>query len=158
MKLTKMLFALTLAAGIGLVSCKPKDSAIQTSLEEKIKATTELSGATVTVKDGVATLTGELQDAASLEKATELLKDVKGVKSVVNNLTVAAAPVIEVTADALLSKAVSDAIKDFTTVKADVKDGVVTLTGELAKSSLPKLIMGLNTLKPKKIENKLTIK
>jgi hyperosmotically inducible protein len=158
MKLTKMLFALTLAAGIGLVSCKPKDSAIQTALEEKIKATTELSGATVTVKDGVATLTGELQDAASLEKATELLKDVKGVKSVVNNLTVAAAPVIEVTADALLSKAVSDAIKDFTTVKADVKDGVVTLTGELAKSSLPKLIMGLNTLKPKKIENKLTIK
>ena len=43
-------------------------------------------------------------------------------------------------------------------MKADVKDGVVTLTGEIKKASLPKLMQSLMALKPKKVDNKLTVK
>jgi hypothetical protein len=39
-----------------------------------------------------------------------------------------------------------------------VADGVITLTGEISKASLPKLMMSLNALQPRKIDNKLTIK
>ena len=43
------------------------------------------------------------------------------------------------------------------TLTGEVKDGVVTLTGTLKKSDLQKVMMTLAALKPKKIENKLTI-
>ena len=63
-----------------------------------------------------------------------------------------------VAADDPLTKGVADATKDFPGVKAEVKDGVITLTGEIKRAGMQKLMMGLNTLKPKKIDNKLTIK
>lgn len=155
--------AVAIAATVGFVSCKPKDADVKTAIEEKIKNAPELAGVTVSdVKDGVVTLTGELKDAAAVTKAEELLKDLKGVKSIANNLTVAApvapiAPII-VSGDDALSKAVTDAVKDFAGVTANVKNSVVTLSGSIAKTSLPKLMMTLQALHPKKVENKLTIK
>ena len=95
-------------------------------------------------------------------KCEELAKGIKGVKNVINNCTIAAPPPppapVEITVDDPLAKALVDATKDFPTVKATVKDGVITLTGEIKKASLPTLMMVLNSLNPKKIENKLTIK
>jgi hypothetical protein len=48
--------------------------------------------------------------------------------------------------------------KHYPGVSATIQDGVVTLTGEIKRADLQKLMKSLNTLKPKKIENKLTIK
>jgi hypothetical protein len=77
----------------------------------------------------------------------------------VNNGTVTPPPPpVTISADDTLIKGVADAVKDFTTVKVDVKDGVVTLTGEIKKASLPKLMQSLMALKPKKVDNKLTVK
>jgi osmotically-inducible protein OsmY len=117
----------------------------------------------VSVKDGVATLSGECKDETLKAKCEELVKGVKGVKNVINNCTVAPpppppAPPVDIAAEDPLSKSVTDAIKDFPAVKAEVKDGVITLTGEISKANLPRLMQTLNTLKPKKIDNKLTIK
>lgn len=67
------------------------------------------------------------------------------------------APVI-ITADDSLKTGVRDATKDFPGVKADVENGEITLTGEIQRSQLSNLIQSLNSLKPKKINNKLTIK
>ena len=39
-----------------------------------------------------------------------------------------------------------------------MKDGVVTLTGEIQKTALPKVMQALSALDPKKIENKATVK
>jgi len=84
------------------------------------------------------------------------------VKSVVNNATVTPPPPppppVEIAADDPLTKSVNDAVKDYPGVNASVKDGVVTLTGEIKRSSLQKLMQSLNSLKPKKIDNKLIIK
>lgn len=161
MKLSKILLGLTAICILGLASCKPKDSTIQTAVDEKIKANPELSGVQAQVKDGVITLTGDAQDSTATNGIINALKEIKGVQSVMNNITVKAPATVQdvmVSADETLNKAITDAVKDFNGVKASVKDGVVTLTGDIAKTSLPKLMMSLNALHPKKIENKLTIK
>ena len=161
MKVTKGLAVIMFALAVGFVSCKPKDADIKTAIEQAISAIPDAAGATIEVKDGIATITGEFKDETARIAAETAAKAVKGVKSVVNNGTVAAPVVVapvEVSADAALISAVADAVKDFGTVKADVKDGIITLTGEIQKTNLPKLMMSLNALKPKKVDNKLTVK
>lgn len=161
MKVTKGLAVIMFALAVGFVSCKPKDADIKTAVEQAISAIPDAAGATIEVKDGIATITGEFKDETARIAAETAAKAVKGVKSVVNNGTVAAPVVVapvEISADAALISAVADAVKDFSTVKADVKDGIITLTGEIQKTNLPKLMMSLNALKPKKVDNKLTVK
>jgi len=159
-----LLLLLTTATFIATAfsSCGPKDADIKTAITEKMQAMPDMSGMTVDVKDGVATLSGEVKDEATKAMCESTAKAVKGVKSVVNNCTVTPAPAppapVVIAADDPLAKGVTDAIKDFSGVKADVKDGVVTLTGEIKKADLKTLMMSLNTLKPKKIDNQLVIK
>ena len=145
-----------------ITSCGVKDSTIQEKITEAAKTTPDLATITSTVKNGVVTLTGEVKDDATKTACEDAVKAIKGVKSVANNITIAPppppAPVVTINPDDELIKGVTDATKDFPSVKADVKDGVVTLTGDIKRSSLPKLMQSLSSLKPKKIENKLTIK
>ena len=70
--------------------------------------------------------------------------------------TPAPAPV-EITADDSLTTGVKDATKDYPGVNATVNNGEITLTGEIQRSRLPNLMQSLNSLKPKKINNQLTI-
>ena len=155
MKFSKILIGVLFSISVLAFSCKPKDADITTDAQKVLPAE-----ARVQVTDGVATLTGEFKDEASKRNAEEALAKVKGVKSVVNNATVMqpTAPQVETSSDDTLNKGVSNATKDFPTVKAQVNGGVITLTGEISKSSLVKLMMALNALQPRKIENKLTIK
>ncbi|MGA9650336.1 BON domain-containing protein [Pedobacter sp.] len=154
MKTTKFLMSAVIAATLFLASCKPKDADIQAAVQAK-----EPAGITVVVAKGDVTLTGEVADDAAKAKAEEIAKAEKGVKSVINSLTIkpAQAPVV-ISEDTTLTKNVADATKDFPTVKTEVKDGVVILTGEIKKASLINLMQHLSALKPKKIENKLTVK
>lgn len=147
--------------GILVSSCKEKDSKIQAAVETSLK-NSGMPEISASVKDGVATLTGECKSDAEKAEVESMIAKVKGVKQVVNNCTVAPLPTapapVEIAADDPLSKGVTDAIKDYSGVKADVKDGVITLTGEIKRSELQKLMQTLHTLKPKRIDNKLTIK
>lgn len=155
MKLTKATFAIAFAIAVAFTSCKAKDSDIQMSVQSK-----ETTSVSVTVNDGVATLNGEVADEAAKMKAEEIAKGEKGVKSVVNNLTIAMPPVmapVAVAPDDPLMMSVRDAVKDHPTVTAAVADGVVTLTGTIKKADLPKLMMNLNSLRPKKIDNNLIV-
>ncbi len=140
-------------------SCGPKDADIQASAAKALQNDPTTSAISVTVTKGVATITGECKDDACKTSSENAIKAIKGVKSVVNNITVAPPPPPPVvSADDILSKTVSDAIKDNAGVTATVKDGVVTLTGEIKRADLPKLIQKVQALKPKKVEQKLTIK
>lgn len=147
--------------GILVSSCKPRDSKIQAAVEESLK-NSGMPEISASVKGGVATLTGECNSEAEKAAVETMVAKVKGVKQVVNNCTVAAAAAapapVEIAADDALSRGVTDAVKDYSGVKAEVKDGVVTLTGDIKRADLQKLMVTLNSLKPKKIENKLTIK
>ena len=163
-KLAKVLMPLIAVAVMSLTlpSCGVKDSDIQAAVTEKAATTPELAGISATVADGVVTLSGEFKDEASKAAGETAIKGIKGVKSVVNNATVTPPtpppPPVEIAADDPLTKSVNDAVKDYPGVNASVKDGVVTLTGEIKRSSLQKLMQSLNSLKPKKIDNKLIIK
>jgi osmotically-inducible protein OsmY len=157
-----MLFTTTIGSTINSCKSKPKDTDIQAAIAGKFSAVNDLSTITATVSDGVVTLSGECKDEASKANAENLAKETEGVKSVINNCTVAAplpapAPVV-ISADDQLTRGVADATKDFPGVKSSVKDGVITLTGEIKRADLKKLMQSLHSLKPKKIENKLTIK
>ncbi len=162
MKFFKTYLILFLISSAVFIGCKPKDSDLQAKVEKNLQASPETSGVTVDVKDGVATLSGEVKAHNSLEKAAASAQDVNGIKSVVNNVTMQApvveAPPVEVNSDATMMQGVKDATKDFPTVTANVNDGVITLTGSVKRSNLQTLMMSLNTLKPKKIDNQLTIK
>jgi len=159
-------FVFAAVAIVVLSACKsgPKDADLEKTVTEKLSAaSTDVSGGSATVKDGVVTLSGVFKDDASKAAFETTVKAIPGVKSVVNNSTVAApaapvpAPVV-INGDDALKAGVADATKDFPGVKAEIKDSVITLTGDIKRASLQKLMMSLHTLKAKKIDNKLTIK
>lgn len=161
MKLQSMLLPVCILAAVFASSCKGsvKDSDILTAVNEKIQTLPEMAGLTASVAEGVVTLSGVCKDDACKAFCETTIKGLAGVKSVVNNCTVA--PPIEETAavppvsDAL-TQAVTDACKDFPGLKTELKDGVLTLTGEIEKDRLQTLMMGLNALKSlglKKIES-----
>jgi len=71
--------------------------------------------------------------------------------------TTTVAPV-QISPDDSLRNGVQDATKDYPGVTATVDNGEITLTGTITRAKLSKLMMALNSLHPKKINNNLSIK
>lgn len=159
MKIVQTALVLAVAMTLSLTSCKPKDADVKAKVETKLKANPDASNVMVTVNDGVATLSGEVKDEATKAAVEAAAKDA-GAKSVVNSTTIAmvAPPMPVVADDTVLTSSVKDATKDYPSVTAAVNAGVITLTGSIKKDALPNLMMALNGLNPKSIDNKLTIK
>lgn len=65
---------------------------------------------------------------------------------------------VEINPDATLRTSVDNVLRSYDGVSADVKDGVVTLRGNIKQDDLQSLIMKVQELKPRKVENQLTIK
>ena len=160
-------FVFAAAAMVVFSACKsgPKDADLEKAINEKIAAaSSDATGLTASVKEGVVTLSGAFKDDASKSAFLTTVKAIPGVKpEVVDNTTITPAPApppapVVINGDDALKQGVADATKDFPGVKAEIKDSVITLTGDIKRASLVKLMQGLHTLKAKKIENKLTIK
>ena len=150
------------AVGLLFAACKPSDEKI--SEEVKTKLTALSPSINATVNDGVATLTGQVPDESTKSAAETAIQNVKGLKSVVNNLTVAAmpetTPAVTINPDETLRKGLDSvfAAKAIKGVSAGVSDGVVTLTGTIKRSDLQKVMQAANELKPKKVVNQMTLK
>lgn len=72
--------------------------------------------------------------------------------------TPAPAPVV-ISSDDELKKGVTDATKDYPSVKADVADSVINLSGEIKRADWQKLMPTLSSLHPKRVNSSsLTIK
>ena len=158
MKIITRSRALATAAVLSLAfaACAPKDADIKAAVTTAIAG---VPGVSVDVANGVATLSGQFADDAAKTSTEALVKAVKGVKSIVNNATITPPPApVVISEDDLLKTTVAAALKEYSTLSADVKDGVVTLTGEIKKTELPKVMQALSALNPKKIENKATVK
>lgn len=154
-----LLCTVMLSTSVLLSSCSVKDADIEKAIAEKIKSTPEMSGLAATVKDGVVNLSGECKDDACKVSCETAIKGMKGVKSVVSTVGITPpppAPVapVEIAADDPLTKAAADATKDFPTVTATVKDGVVILTGEIKRANLKTLMQALSASNIKSIDNK----
>jgi hypothetical protein len=70
-------------------SCKGKasDADVKSSIDKAFSTNPDLSPVMVDVKDGTATLNGEVKDGTAKSEAETTAKSVKGVTAVVNNLT-----------------------------------------------------------------------
>lgn len=156
MKRIASIFLIAIASlAISFTSCKkkPKDADIKASVEKILAADPMAAGMTVAVEKGVVTLSGVCKDDMCKAACEKLVVDakIKGVDKVVNTCTVAPAPV-EIAMDDPLTQAVTDALKAFPGVSATVKDGIISLTGSIAKADRQKLMMVLQQLKPKKVD------
>jgi len=158
---TKFLQMLGLALVMTLLftACKPSDSAIAESVKSNISAVTQ--GLTVDVKEGVVTLTGQVPDDATKAAVESALQGIKGVNSVVNNITVPPPPPppVQINPDDVLRTTIQAAfdaqgIKGITAV---VSNGEVTLTGDVKKADLQKVMQVANESKPKKVINQMKI-
>lgn len=167
MKMIKRIsFLGLLMASLAFTSCKnqPTDAELLTEVNKELGDEAGGQGVTASVAAGVVTLTGTCKDDKCRAECADEVKDVKGVKSVVNNIQIAAAvpatttAPVEIATDNVLTTSVNNAVAGYNKVKAEVNDGVVTLRGEITRSELPELLQKINALKVKKIENQLVIK
>lgn len=157
----KILTILTLAAALFLAACGKSDADLQKAANDKLAAD-KVTGVTVAVKDGVATLTGEVADITVKTKAETSVKTVEGIKSVTNNVTLKPLPPPPAPAgdDKMLEGTINENLKKagVTGVTVAVSGGEVTLTGEISKDNLAKAMQAASSTNPKKVNNKLTVK
>ena len=153
----KIFTILTLAAALFLAACGKSDADLTKAATDKLAAD-KVAGATVAVKDGVATLTGEVADITVKTKAETSVKSVEGIKSVNNSLTLKPLPPAEAPSpDKMLEGTINEALKkkNLPGVIVTAKDGEVTLSGTIDKAKVAEVMMVANEAKPKKVINNL---
>lgn len=161
----QFLTVLMLAFALFMSACGKSDADLLKAANDKLSAD-KVVGVTVAVKDGVATLTGEVADAAVKSKAEASVKAVEGIKSVTNSCTIKPAPTPPPpSADQTIEGTVNESIKKLALTGANIKvtvaNGEITLTGDVAKADLTKVMQAANEGKgtnPAKVINKLTVK
>ncbi len=160
----QFLTVLMLAFALFMSACGKSDADLLKAANDKLTAD-KVMGVTVAVKDGVATLSGEVADAAVKSKAEASVKTVEGIKSVTNNCTIKPAPTPPPPSpDKMIEGTVNEAIKKLALTGANitvaVANGEITLTGDVAKADLVKVMQAANEAKGNatKVNNKLTVK
>ncbi len=153
----KFLTVIMLAVALFMSACGKSDADLTKAANDKLAAD-KVTGVAVAVKDGVATLSGEVADVTVKSKAEASVKTVDGIKSVTNSLTTKPLPTPPpVSPDKMLEGTVNEGLKKkgFTTVTATVANGEITLSGTLDKAKVPEAMMVADESKPKKVINNL---
>lgn len=157
----KIFTILTLAVVLFLAACGKSDADLTKAATDKLAAD-KVSGVTVAVKDGVATLSGVVDDVTVKSKAETSVKSVDGIKSVVNNCTLKPLPPPPAPAgdDKMMEGTINENLKKagVTGVTVTVSGGEVTLTGDVSKDNLAKAMQAASSANPKKVNNKLAVK
>jgi osmotically-inducible protein OsmY len=157
----------------GEQATKPSDGWIATKIKTSLWFHNSVSSATeVSVKDGIVTLKGTAENKAQKDLTTEYAKDIEGVKSVTNDMTLAQAgsPKVaqtmseyiddaSITAQvkmALASRWSTSALRTSTTTQ----DGVVTLSGTAANQAEKDLVSKLtrDVYGVKSVNNNMVVK
>ena len=141
-----------------LIGCKSNSQDVQQKIQNKFLANTRLSNAQVYVTDSVATLSGNVINDSDKVSAERIASDEQGIKSVNNQINITHPETTPgVQNDKELHDGVISVTSNYKDVDATVKDGVVTLKGSIKRLDVADLMHGLDSLKPKKIDNQLSI-
>ena len=140
-----------------IISCSQQEIDKETKADITTKAKTDISfaGVNYTVADGVVYLSGKCPTDKAKTSVEGTVKDIAGVKNVVNTISIA--PVV-LTSDYALKQSVDSVLKNYAGVQADVRDSMVVVKGEAEKKDMQKLMEGLYSLNAKKIENELGVR
>ncbi len=147
-----------------IMSCSPSDEQVTESVQQALSANTSLSPVSASVDKGVVTLTGEVENDELRQQAESSVKDIKGVKSVVNSLTVKpkgpSPEELKRSADTALLTKVNENLSTYKVqgVTATVTDSIVTLTGSVKRAEVQNAMKAAMESGAAKVENKLTIK
>lgn len=153
----KFLTVLSLMFVLLAGACGKKDADIQKAAQDKLTAD-NVTGVTVAVKDGVATLSGEVADITVKNKAEGSVKGVEGVKSVTNNISLRALPTAAPPpADPMLKGKVEEALKKAgcTGATVEVSGGAVTLRGTVPEAKFAECVQAAQQSGAGKVENML---
>lgn len=153
----KFMTALSIAAVLFMSACGKSDADLQKAVQDKLVAD-GVSGVTATVKDGVATLTGEVADITVKNKAEASAKTVEGIKSVANNTTTKPLPVATPAApDPALTGKINENLKKAgcTGASASVVNGKVTVTGEVPNAKYAECVQTIMQSGVTGIDNQL---
>lgn len=161
----KASFFLAGLLALSMAACKPSDKDIQKDVNEKL--TSAAPGVNGQVHDGVVTLSGEVKEESIKANAATAVQGIKGVKSVDNQVTIAAPPPppaapesVVISPDVTLQKSIDSGFtaNGLTGITATVNNGEVTLSGSVQKASLRKIMQVVHESHPKKVNNQLTLK
>ena len=159
MKKIFQMAALALMVSTVAISCKkkPNDTELATQATEIVKANPTAS---VEVKEGVAHLSGTFATQAEKDAMIASLKAIPGVKDVMDMSSVVPAAAVETASvvDPAVQQKLADAVKDFPTVKAEVVNGELTLTGDVTAEQARKIKMSVDALKLGKVNFKYNVK
>lgn len=159
MKKTIAMAALAMAVSFGSVSCKKKvsDAELQTQTTTIVSAN---PNASVEVKDGTAHLSGTFENESARDQMIASLKAVPGIKDVMDMTTIAAPVVVETVSavDPAVQQKVADAVKDFPSVKVEVVNGELTLTGNVSPEQARQIKMSVDALQAGKVNYNYTVK
>jgi len=153
----KFLTLISIAAVIFMAACGKSDADLQKAVAAKLAAD-GVSGVTATVKDGVATLTGEVADVTVKSKAETSARSVEGIKSVVNSTTTKPLPVATpAAADPALTGKITEDLKKAgcTGASVTVVNGKVTVTGEVPNAKYATCIQTIQQSGITGIDNQL---
>lgn len=160
MKKIVLMITCVLLTSVAFQACKPNDQKLNTEVENALKERhPSVSSSTM---EGVVTLTGMVESQQEKMAAGESARAVKNVKDVVNNIQVRepvpAAPVVNpdttIRTD-IMSKLEAGGYKG---VKVEVNNGEVTLSGDVKRSDLTKVMQIANESNPKKVTNNIKTK
>lgn len=156
MKKTIAMAALAIAVSVGSISCKKKvtDADLQTQATTVV---TSNPNASVEVKDGQAHLSGTFADQESKDAMIASLKAIPGIKEVHDMSTVAVVETVSAV-DPMVQQKVADAVKDFPSVKVEVVNDELTLTGNVSPEQARKIKMSVDALKAGKVNYNYTVK
>ncbi len=159
MKKIFQMAAFALMVSTVAISCKkkPNDTELATQATEIVKANPTAS---VEVKEGVAHLSGTFATQAEKDAMIASLKAIPGVKDVMDMASVTPAAAVETASvvDPAVQQKLADAVKDFKTVKVEVVNGELTLTGDVTAEQARKIKMSVDALKLGKVNFKYNVK
>jgi osmotically-inducible protein OsmY len=154
----KFFTVLGLAFVLLAAACGGKsDADLQKAVNDKLAAD-KVTGVTVAVKDGVATLTGEVADITVKNKAAASAKAVEGIKSVTDNTTLKPLPTpVPAPADPMLQGKVDENLKKAgcTGAIAKIEGGTVTLSGTVPEAKYAECVKVVNESGAGKLNNQL---
>jgi len=155
----KFLTVLTLMCVAFLAACGGKsDEDLQKAVAAKL-ASDNVSGVTVAVKDGAATLSGEVADVTVRNKAETSAKSVEGIKSVdASQLRTRPLPTpVAAPADPMLKGKVEENLKKAgcTGATVEIASGTVTLRGTVPDAKFAECVKVVNESGAGKLDNQL---
>lgn len=154
---TRFLTIFCLALVALLSACGKSDADVQKAVAAKLAAD-NVSGVTVAVNDGVATLTGEVADITVKNKAAASARAVEGVKSVTDSTTLRALPTpVPAPADPMLKGKVEESLKKAgcTGATVTIANGTVTLSGTVPDAKFAECVKVVNESGAGKLTNNL---